>query len=487
MSWNYVRYEFDTGFEWQGGPYCDPDTLKCYGFEHVASGGNYKLYELDLSTLTLTRYDLGVPVESTDGHYNLSMCDFSSDRRYLICCRARWSSLRCAKVDLTTKTFTWMGEIAPGGRSDLNYPKWIKVRPDRYLMYARTHADGAAGRAWTFFEFKDVPENILDSTKWSVRQVIPYDVGDGVTACVSPDLNHMYNTVMFMDPYEPHKIWFSTFSRCPPSPNQFKLALYYYDMVRDEIYGWKGDKIDRAETPRSYDDRLAVDTTPPPEVTNAYRHDLGPAMAVGVRVGNLILLPISWVDTSGASVGEGIIHVDLVNKTSTRSGLSKVATDIREAKLWPLIPTADGKVIAFQGHCYNVGTLVVYDPATRSLTELIPGFRVRAVRGRAWLSSGHALIQIPTIISGGDTTVVWANWQTDTKILRKCVATGGAGSIKVDVDFWYSTPSRLDIEIYKLPDLTPELTDSITNPPKPLSKTYSVTAGKKRVLCRAVP
>jgi hypothetical protein len=83
--------------------------------------------------------------------------------------------------------------------------------------------------------------------------------------------------------------------------------------------------------------------------------------------------------------------------------------------------------------------------------------------------------------------IIWNRWSTDMKILTKCIATGGARNVRVEADFWATPPSRLEITIYRLPDLTVETTDTVTSPSRPFSKSYTVTPGNKRVLCRAIP
>jgi hypothetical protein len=472
-----------TGHPWQGA-YCDPATNKCYNLRGVEAGGNYTLFILDLATLSVTTHDLGLAVESTDGHYNPGMCGLTSDKTKLICCRARWTALRCLEIDLNAKTARWLGEVAPAGDTSLNYPKWIRVRPDRWLVMART-GDGAQ---WSFFEFRGEPEQILDSALWSRRAILPNNSGDGVSSCADGGIYFMYQAVLFQDPYEPWKIWMGYHSRCPPPPNRFTYGLLYYDIIRDRFYGWKGDVLDETRTYRSYSPELKVDCPPPSDVT-ADRPDMGEASADGTRVKtanyDYVILPHDIRNTAGAVVSAGLVKVDLINRTTTPVYLPKVATDIEHGKLWPMLPTADGKVLGIQG--YNPGAIVLYDPATDSITEIGEGVRTLGNSKKVWIFGDKALIPATHIVMSKRELIVWSGWSTDMKMLTKCLATGGAGNIRVEADFWATPPSSLEITIYKLPDLTVEATDMITSPSKPFTKTYSVTAGSKRILCRAIP
>jgi hypothetical protein len=297
----------------------------------------------------------------------------------------------------------------------------------------------------------------------------------------------MYQAVLFQDPYEPHKIWMGYHNRCPPPPNRWTYGLLYYDIVRDRFYGWKGDLLDEARTYRSYSPELKVDCPPPSGVT-ADRPDMGEASADGTRVKtagyDYVILPHD-VRSGGAVVSTGLVKVDLVNRTTTPVYLPKVATDIEHGKLWPMLPTADGKVLGIQG--YNPGAIVLYDPATDSVTEVGGGARTLGNSRKIWVLGGKALLPATHIVMSKREVVVWSGWSTDMKMLTKCLATGGAGSVRVEADFWAVAPSRLEVTIYKLPDLTIETTDTVTSPSKPFSKTYSITAGNKRVLCRAIP
>jgi hypothetical protein len=72
-------------------------------------------------------------------------------------------------------------------------------------------------------------------------------------------------------------------------------------------------------------------------------------------------------------------------------------------------------------------------------------------------------------------------------MLTNCIATCGIRSIKVEAEFWPTPPSRLEVTIYRLPDLTVEVADTVTNPARQFTKTYTVSVGDKRVLCRAIP
>jgi len=485
MSWQILALPYTSGNEWQGA-YCVPVVNTCYSIRHVKYGGNYMLMVLDLTTLTIETYDLGLSVESTDGHYNLAMCGLTSDKSKLICCRARWSGLRCMEIDLQTKTARWLGEVAPAGDTSLNYPKWLRIRPDKWLVMART-GDGAQ---WSFFEFRGEPEQILDSALWSRRAILPNNSGDGGTTCDDGSLYYMYQPVLFQDPYEPHKIWMGYHNRCPPQPHRWTYGLLYYDIVRDRFFGWKGDLLDESLTYRSYSPELKVDCSPPEGVT-ASRPDMGPASGGGgarVRTSNYdyVILPHVIKDATGSVVAGGLVKVDLQGKTTTPVYLPKVADDIAHEQLWAWFPTQDGKVIGIQGA--SPSALVLYDPATDSITEIGGGARLDTFGAmRLWVFGEKALIPATHMAMTQGRIVIWSGWSTDMKMLTKCLATGGAGSLRVDADFWATAPSRLEVTIYKLPDLTVEATDTVTSPAKPFSKTYTVTAGNKRVLCRAIP
>jgi len=482
MSWQVVSLQYATAHPWQGA-YCDPATNKCYNLRGVEAGGNYTLNVIDLTTLQVSTYDLGLAVETTDGHANPGMCGLTSDRSKLICCRARWSALRCLEIDLQAMRARWLGEVAPAGDTSLNYPKWFRVRPDKWLVMART-GDGAQ---WSFFEFRGEPEQILDSALWSRRANLPSNSGDGVSSCADGGAYFMYQAALFQDPYEPRRIWMGYHSRCPPQPYRWTYGLLYYDIVRDRFFGWKGDLLDESLTYRSYSQELRVDC-PPPTGIAADRPDMGGATANGTRVKtadyDYIILPHDVRDSTGAVVATGLVKVDLVNKTTTPIYLPKVAADIDHSKLWPMLP-ADGKVIGIQG--YNPGAIVLYDPKADSVTEIGGGVRTLGDSKKIWVQGDKALIPATHMVMSKREIIVWSGWRTDMKMLIKCMAIGGAGSVRVEADFWAVAPSRLEVIIYKLPDLTVETTDTVTSPTRPFSKTYTVSAGNKRVLCRAIP
>ena len=483
MSWQVIKLPHSAGNEWQGA-YCDPAKNKCYVLRHVEAGGNYTLFVLDLATLSVTTHDLGLTVESTDGHVNPSMCGLTSDRSKLICCRARWSALRCLEIDLQAMRARWLGEVAPAGDTSLNYPKWFRVRPDKWLVMART-GDGAQ---WSFFEFRGEPEQVLDSALWSRRANLPSNSGDGVSSCADGGAYFMYQAALFQDPYEPRRIWMGYHSRCPPQPYRWTYGLLYYDIVRDRFFGWKGDLLDEGRVYRSYSPELRVDCSPPTGIT-ADRPDMGGATANGTRVKtadyDYIILPHDVRDSTGAVVATGLVKVDLVNKTTTPVYLPKVAADIDHSKLWPMLPTADGKVIGIQG--FNPGALVLYDPATDSVTEVGGGARTLADGKRLWVLGDKALIPVTHIAMTAREIIVWSGWSTDMKMITKCMAIGGVGNIRVEAEFWPTPPRMLWIEIYKLPDMTIEGTDAIIDPPRSVAETYPVSPGNKRVLCRAIP
>jgi len=264
--------------------------------------------------------------------------------------------------------------------------------------------------------------------------------------------------------------------------------LLYYDIVRDRFFGWKGDLLDEGRVYRSYSPELRVDCPPPPPET-ADRPDMGEASANGTRVKtadyDYIILPHDVRDSTGAVVATGLVKVDLVNKTTTPVYLPKVAADIDYSKLWPMLPTADGKVIGIQG--YNPGAIVLYDPEADSVTEIGGGARTLGDSRKIWVLGDKALIPATHMAMSKREIIVWSRWSTDMKMLTRCLATGGAGSVRVEADFWAVAPSRLEVIIYRLPDLTVEATDTVTSPSKPFTKTYTVSPGSKRVLCRAIP
>jgi hypothetical protein len=170
--------------------------------------------------------------------------------------------------------------------------------------------------------------------------------------------------------------------------------------------------------------------------------------------------------------------------TATSVYPSPVSTEITHTFISPIFPTQDGKVLGNQGLSPSV--LILYDPATDNITR-IDGRTLDGPLTKMWILGEKALIPATHIALTAKELVVWSGWSTDTKMLTKCLAVGGAGSVRVEADFWATPPSKLEVTIYRLPDLTAEVTDSITSPSRPLSKTYNVTAGNKRVLCRAIP
>jgi hypothetical protein len=470
-----------TAHPWQGA-YCDPATNKCYNLRGVEAGGNYTLNVIDLTTLQVSTYDLGLAVETTDGHFNPGMCGLTSDRNKLVCCRARWSGLRCMEIDLQARTARWLGEIAPAGDTSLNYPKWFRIRPDKWLMMART-----GDAQWSFFEFRGEPEQILDSALWSKRAILPNNSGTG-GSCADGSIYFMYQAILFQDPYEPHRVWMGYHNRCIPPPNRFTFGLMYYDIVRDRFYGWKGDLLDETRTYRTFDPELKVEYQPPPGFTDAVRAEVDGAVQ-GVRVRttayDYILSGIKVMTAVGAGWDRaGIVKIDLTNKTATASYLDKVTTDVDTASVQPFIATTDGKAVGVQGE--EAGTIVLYDPATDSLTEITGGRGVGS-GARLWVLGDKTLIPATHIFMSRSIIAVWENWNIDMKMLTKCLAVGGAGNVRVEADFWAVAPSRLEVIIYRLPDLTVEATDTITSPSKPFTKTYTVSAGNKRVLCRAIP
>jgi hypothetical protein len=106
---------------------------------------------------------------------------------------------------------------------------------------------------------------------------------------------------------------------------------------------------------------------------------------------------------------------------------------------------------------------------------------------RLWVLGDKALIPATHIVMTTRELIMWSELG-DMRMLTKCIATGGAGSVRVDADFWVTNPTTLEVIIYRLPDFTAEVIDRITIPSKPFSKTYTgLTRGNKRVLCRAIP
>jgi hypothetical protein len=98
------------------------EELKLYATSAVELGGNFRLVVCDMALLpeppTCTSLNTGVPVPSTDTHFNLR--DVLIEGDYIYACYARWTGLRCYRFSKATGTGASYGNVNPAGHSDLN-------------------------------------------------------------------------------------------------------------------------------------------------------------------------------------------------------------------------------------------------------------------------------------------------------------------------------------------------------------------------------
>jgi len=328
------------------------DTLDntYYTLSNVVAGGNYRLIKCSLNPFNCQIFDSGIPVPSTDMHYNPSM--ILTDDQYVYALMSRWSGLTVYRFSKATGAGTEMGTVAPAGHTDLNYFHMIKVREDRYYAIART----GGGRTTTLFAFDGQPAELLDASKWSKIGNVHNDEGIGPGTCAEGGINFTYAELhQYM-----HYVAIHSWTRCPPSPYLLsRSVLVLYDPVKEKLYNIRFEEVPFNQSTLS--DDIAVDVTNP--VTTAYRRDVGPAgYQFMIMPDDRIYISYMYIDSSNNIVSAGLALGQI--------GLQQLTYVPLNMRVYPLAMIKNNKIILHAYDYVGARKYILYDPLTDAISDI---------------------------------------------------------------------------------------------------------------------
>ncbi|MEM4619793.1 MAG: hypothetical protein QW607_06215 [Desulfurococcaceae archaeon] len=330
----------------------DTNDNTYYSLSNVTIGGNWRLIKCSLNPFNCQVLDSGVPVPSTDVHYN--PWSMLTDDNYVYALISRWTGLTVYRFSKATGAGTNLGTVAPAGHTDLNYFQMIKVREDRYYGIART----GGGRTTTLFEFTGQPAELLDATKWRRIGHVHNDEGVGPSMCQEGGINFTYAELHQFQ----HYVAIHSFTRCPPSPHLLRRnILVFYDPVKEKLYNAKFEEVQFNQS--TLNDSIALDVTNP--VTNAYRRDSCVAgRQFFVTPGGRIFICYNYIDTNGRLVSSGIAKGLINYQQLTYVPLNLIA--------YPVASDIVGNVIL---HAFDPATqqkkYVYYDAGADAVADIV--------------------------------------------------------------------------------------------------------------------
>ena len=440
------------------------ENLTYYGLSSVSLGGNWRLVVCDLTTRTCTSLDTGVPVPSTDGHYN--MRELLLEGNYLYGCYARWSALNCYRFDKNTGAGVSYGTVAPAGDTSINYHTGVKIKEDTYYYMARV----GSGTEWKLWRFKGSPSQIIDGAQW---ELIDYIFRDPTTpgSCPEGSINHSYCTNMFWV-YERYLI-FACYQRCPTG-NVGNFAVYIFDVVKEKLYNSNFEEVPFAQP--TTDPSVKVTVTNPLDTSG--RTGLTPCIAVDMNARKLYIGQ-EWMSSTGSKVGVGITVVDMVARTAT---YNDVPGNWEWIGVYPIGLTADGKVIFTVRDTDDVPRVKLFDPATGSITNILDltGGSSVVLFGLPMLNTEDVQVPILTVLHTISHIILPPNWDAGLKIPKRITTSSPApGQLRVQAQF-HQAPANIRVRIWKMPDAIVHSEETLAGDVA-IDRTYSVPAGNYRV------
>jgi len=477
MSWRYVDLPIRSAVY---NELIDEDGY-LYLTSAVDFGGNWRLIKCNLNQdpPTCQSLDTGVPIPSTDGHYNHR---FILDGRdgYLYACWMRWTGLQCYRFRKDTGAGQSIGSISPAGHSDLNYCQMTKIKEDYYLMVCRC----GDGTQQCLFKFKGSPSQLLDGALW--EKPVPYLFNDAPVpkpdTCPEGSIPYSYSHMVH---WSGRYVGITGWNRCSNEAlqnNKFIFGVILFDVLTEKFYNVNLQEV----TPpvSTTDPSVRLEAQVPPEAGITCQR-LDAPMAFPSPDGSKIASGSNC--KVGATDNGGVIIVD----RATRSGTwyKNPNTGWNFVVGW----TSDGKVIVTGGFLpARQGYTQIFDPATRQFTTVLNRGNMEAIRVN--LGTEDVYLYTPYIIVSWDELILppwWRPWANALQGLRKpkrvTVTSPATGQLRVQAEF-FRTPSQIKIEIYKTDTPTPQLeTQETLAGATSIDRTYNVSAGKKRVVVTALP
>jgi hypothetical protein len=457
MSWQAVAFPVRvTGHTW-----ALTEDLKLYTTNSVTIGGNFRLIICDLSVSppSCTARDTGVPVPSTDGHYDLR--DTLVEGDYVYACYARWTGLVCYRFDRTTGAGARYGSVNPAGHSDLNYHHMVKIKEDEWYMKARV----GNGLQWALFKFKGSPSQIIDPAQW---EMVGYIVDDTPIAgsCGDGALSYTYCSYWFQ--LSERYLLFGCYTRCPANTAEIgNFSIFIFDTLTEKLLapdfsdvGFGGHSLNPATKITVVEGKPA--TTYYRGETQVNVFDMARKKAYGYTF---------W--SHGRSYTTGIMDIDLSTKTA------KFIT--RASGASPPLPhtnalTTDGKLIFTEPN-----TVRLYDPATGSITDILTVAGLAQWHAQACLHTEDVHKHVETIIITASHLILPSNWQDGLKIPKRIVVSSPrAGQLRVQAQFQLA-PARIRVRIWEVPANVIEKEETLPGATS-IDKTYTgLVAGTYRV------
>ena len=435
------------------------EDLKLYATSAVELGGNFRLVICDLSVSppTCSSLDTGVPVPSTDGHYNLR--DVLIEGDYIYVCYARWTGLRCYRFHRATGAGASYGSVNPAGHSDLNYHHMVKIKEDVWYMKARV----GNGLQWALFRFKGSPSQITDPAQW---ERIGYIIDDSPISGSCGDGAASYSYCSYWFQVNERYLLFGCYTRCPATAEIGNFSIFIFDTVKEKLLAPDFSEVEFRGHSLNPATKITVVAGKP--TTTVYRgetqvnvFDLNRKKAYGYTF---------W-SHGGENYTMGIMDIDLSTKTA------KFIARVSGAS--PPLPhtntlTPDGKLIFTEP-----GVVRQYDPATESITDVLSITGLAQWHAQACLHTEDIHKHVETIIITSTHIILPPNWQDGLKIPKRVTVSSPApNQLRVQAQFQLA-PANIRVRLWKIPDLTIVNEETLAGATS-IDRTYSVTAGRYR-------
>ena len=454
MSWQAIAKPVETDVFSEA----IDENLTLYSLSNVVLGGNWRLVKCNLavSPPTCQALNTGIPVPSTDGHFNLR--ELLLEGEYLYGCYARWSELNCYRFNKNTGAGMSIGSVAPGGDRSLNYHKGVKIKEDTYYYKARV----GTGTEWKLWRFKGSPSQITDSALW---EEIGYIIRDPTSPSTCPEGSINYSYCWSSWVYE--RYWtIRCYQRCP-SGNVGNFALFFFDTVKERLYNSNFEEVPLQLT--TTDPRVKITVTNPPITSPAKSEFGGHVIDILNRRAYVVQ---RWYSSAGFEE-EGITKVDLTTRQ---------AEYVRIPGSWLQILglTVDGKVVFVHIDTDNVTRVKVLDPATNGISNILEiGGKTYAVP-LPCLNTEDIQIPVTTIFSIATHIILPPNWQDGLKIPKRIeVSSPRAEQLRVRAEFQLA-PSNIRIRIWEVPSYVIEKEETLPGSTS-IDRTYNVIPGTYRV------